>query len=50
MVGLYKVYEHVSANKHHAGEQKCLGARGYSGSPRATCELENSSMSLEIRA
>lgn len=49
-MGLYKVHEHVSANKDQAGEQKWLGARSYSGSPRATCELENTSMSLEIRA
>lgn len=40
----------MSANKDQAGEQKWLGAKGNSGSPRATRELENICMSLQMRA
>lgn len=49
ILGLHTVYEHASANKDQAGEQKWLGARGYSGSLRVTCELENTCMSLQMR-
>lgn len=50
ILGLHTVYEHVSANQDQAGEQKWLGAKRYSGSLRATCELENTCMCLQMRA